>query len=158
MEITHRFVETNGVRLHLAEAGEGPLVLLLHGFPELWYSWRHQLEALAAAGYHTVAPDQRGYGESDAPTDRLQYTMPRIVGDAVGVIRALGEKRAVVVGHDWGSPVAANVGLFRPDLIRGVGLLSVPYVPAVSSTCSARGALDWPDNYQAYFQAPGGRA
>jgi pimeloyl-ACP methyl ester carboxylesterase len=154
--ITHRNVEANGINVHLAEAGEGPLVVLLHGFPELWYSYRHQLPALAEAGYHAVAPDMRGYGRTDSPADISQYTMPRLAGDVIGLVNELGGERFVVVGHDWGSPVAANVALFRPDLVRGVVLLSVPYLP--------RGDLDvltmltetlGPDNYQVYFQEPG---
>jgi pimeloyl-ACP methyl ester carboxylesterase len=154
--VTHRTVEANGIRLHVAEAGTGPLVLLLHGWPELWYSYRHQLEALADAGYHAVAPDQRGYGRSDAPEDVAAYTLCHLAGDAVAVADALGADRFAVVGHDWGSPVASTVGLFRPDRVRGVALLSVPYTP--------RGSVDQltgltrrlgPHNYQAYFQQPG---
>jgi epoxide hydrolase A/B len=154
--ITHRTVEANGINIHLAEAGEGPLVLLLHGFPELWYSYRHQLPALADAGYHVVAPDMRGYGGTDAPADISQYSMLRLAGDVIGIVDALGGGRFVVVGHDWGSPVAATVGLFRPDLVRGVGLLSVPYLPrgdmdVLTMVTAALG----PNNYQMYFQEPG---
>jgi pimeloyl-ACP methyl ester carboxylesterase len=105
-EVQHRMVETNGIRMHIAEQGEGPLVLLLHGFPESWYSWRHQLPALAAAGYHAVAPDQRGYGQTDRPEKVEQYTQLHLVGDVVGLLDALGEAQAVVVGHDWGCWVA----------------------------------------------------
>ena len=142
--------------MHVAEAGEGPLVLLLHGFPELWYSYRHQLEALAAAGYHAVAPDQRGYGGTDAPDEIHQYSMLHLAGDVVGLLEALGEGRAVVVGHDWGSPVASSVGVFRPDLVRGVALLSVPYLPRGNTdTLTSLTELLGPDNYQAYFQEPG---
>src|SRR5438874_7438495 len=126
---THRFVETNGLRMHIAEEGSGPLVVLLHGFPELWYSWRHQLTALAEAGYHVVAPDQRGYGQTDRPADAQQYTQLHLVGDVIGLLDALGEAQAVVVGHDWGAPVAWNTALLRPDRIRGVAALSVPYRP-----------------------------
>jgi pimeloyl-ACP methyl ester carboxylesterase len=154
--IRHRNVEANGINIHLAEAGEGPLVLLLHGFPELWYSYRHQLPALADAGYHAVAPDMRGYGRTDSPLDISQYSMLRLAGDVIGIANALGGERFAVVGHDWGSPVASNVGLFRPDLVRGVALLSVPYLPRgdadVLTTLTA--ALG-PDNYHVYFQEPG---
>jgi pimeloyl-ACP methyl ester carboxylesterase len=114
-EVTHRTVATNGIRMHIAETGSGPLVLLCHGFPESWYSWRHQLRALAEAGYHAVAPDMRGYGQSDAPQAIDQYTMFHLTGDMVGLLDALGEERAVIVGHDWGSPVAWHAALFRPD-------------------------------------------
>ena len=156
MTITHRSVQTNGITMHVAEAGHGPLVVLLHGFPELWYSYRHQLEALAAAGYHAVAPDQRGYGGTDAPEEIGKYSFLHLAGDVVGLMEALGEGRGVVVGHDWGSPVASTVGLFRPDLVRGVALLSVPYLPrGDSDTLTSLTELLGPDNYQAYFQEPG---
>ncbi|WP_416969556.1 alpha/beta fold hydrolase [Streptomyces sp. 4F14] len=124
--ITHRFIETNGVRLQVAEAGEGPLVLLLHGFPECWYSWRHQIPALVAAGYRVVAPDQRGYGDSDRPASVGDYTMLHLVGDVVGLLHALGEREAVLVGHDFGALVAWQTALLRPDVVRGVAGLSVP--------------------------------
>src|SRR5947209_7506929 len=101
VEIQHRFVDTNGTRLHVAEAGEGPPVILLHGFPESWYSWRHQLTALARAGYRAIAPDQRGYGQSSRPEPIDQYTMFHLVGDVVGLIDSLQSGPAVVVGHDW---------------------------------------------------------
>ncbi len=156
MTITHRTLSVNGLSMHIAEAGEGPLVLLLHGFPESWYSYRHQLEALAAAGYHAVAPDQRGYGQTDAPPEILQYSMMHLAGDAIELIRALGGERTVVVGHDWGSPVASTVGLFRPDLVRGVVLLSVPYAPrGDTDTLTALTERLGPDNYQVFFQEPG---
>ena len=128
-EIQHRFIDTNGIRMHLVEAGAGPLVVLLHGFPESWYSWRHQLTALADAGFHVVAPDQRGYGQTDRPQAIDAYSMLHLVGDVVGLIDALGEQRAVVVGHDWGAPVAWHTALFRPDRVRGVAGLSVPFRP-----------------------------
>ena len=113
--ISHRVVETNGIRMRIAEQGEGPAVVLCHGFPESWYSWRHQLPALAAAGYHAVAPDMRGYGSTDRPGAVEQYTQLHHVGDMVGLLDALGVERAAIVGHDWGAPVAWNAGLLRPD-------------------------------------------
>lgn len=142
--------------MHIAEAGEGPLVLLLHGFPELWFSYRHQLEALAAAGHHAVAPDQRGYGRTESPQAIDQYTMLHLVGDIVGLLAALGEERCVVVGHDWGSPVASNLALLRQDLVRGVALLSVPFLPrGDADVLTSLTGLLGPDNYQMYFQEPG---
>src|SRR6201987_2854826 len=105
-ELTHRTVESNGIRVHLAEAGAGPVVVLCHGFPESWYSWRHQLPALAEAGFHAVAPAIRGYGQTDRPAAIDQYTLLHLVGDMVGVLDALGEQTAVIAGHDWGGPVA----------------------------------------------------
>src|SRR5207249_5498887 len=128
-EFSHRTVQTNGINMHLAEAGEGPLVLLLHGFPELWYSWRHQLPALAAAGFHAVAPDQRGYGGTDRPERIEEYDIFRLTGDIVGLVQALGYEQVVIVGHDWGAPVAWHCALFRPDMFRAVALLSVPFLP-----------------------------
>ena len=113
-EITHRTIKTNGINMHIAEAGEGPLVLLLHGWPESWYSWRHQLPALAAAGYHAVAPDVRGYGQSDKPQAIEAYSMKNMLADYLGLLDALGEKTAVVVGHDWGAPMAWNSAALHP--------------------------------------------
>lgn len=157
-EIAHRFVETNGIRMHIAEAGEGPLVVLCHGFPESWYSWRHQLVALAEAGFHAVAPDQRGYGQTDKPEAIEAYTQLHLVGDIVGLVGALGEEQAVVAGHDWGAPVAWNASVLRPDLFRGVVGLSVPY-NATSGTIPPTEAMKqrFGDRffYQLYFQEPG---
>lgn len=153
MELTHRFVDTNGIRMHIAEQGEGPTVVLLHGFPESWFSWRHQIAALAAAGFHVVAPDMRGYGQTDQPREASSYTMFHLVGDVVGLIGALGGGPVVVVGHDWGAPVAWHTALYRPDLVRGVVGLSVPYLPrGDADTLTAMASLITPRNYQAYFQ------
>jgi pimeloyl-ACP methyl ester carboxylesterase len=154
--ITHRFIETNGIRMHVAEKGSGPLVLLCHGFPESWYSWRHQIDALAAAGFHVVAPDMRGYGQTEAPEAIDQYTLLHLVGDMVGVLDALGEPTAVIAGHDWGAPVAWHTALMRPDRFRAVIGLSVPYRPRGKvrpSTVMPR--TDDAVFYQLYFQTPG---
>lgn len=126
---TLRKVTSNGITMRIAEQGSGPLVLLLHGFPEGWYSWRHQLDALATAGYRAVAPDQRGYGGTDKPEPIDAYDVLTLTADVVGLVDTLGEEHAVVVGHDWGAPVAWHCGLLRPDVFRAVGLLSVPYLP-----------------------------
>jgi pimeloyl-ACP methyl ester carboxylesterase len=155
-EVRHRTVETNGIRMHVAEQGEGPLVLLCHGFPESWYSWRHQLAALAAAGFHAVAPDMRGYGQTDQPAEIDQYTLLHLVGDLVGLVDALGGGPAVIAGHDWGAPVAWHAALLRPDRFRAVIGLSVPYRPRGSVRPST--AMPQTDDsifYQLYFQAPG---
>ena len=124
-----RLIQTDGLRQHILEAGTGPLVLLIHGFPELGVSWRAQVEALADAGFHAVAPDMRGYGGTDKPDDRDAYSILHLVGDMVDLIRALGQTSCVVVGHDWGAPVAWHCALTRPDLFRAVFGLSVPFQP-----------------------------
>ena len=126
-ELIHRTIKTNGIQMHIAEQGTGPLVLFCHGFPESWYSWRHQLKALSEAGFHAVAPDMRGYGQTEQPEAIDQYTLLHLVGDMVGVLDALGEQTAVIVGHDWGAPVAWHSALWRPDRFRAVAGLSVPY-------------------------------
>ena len=119
-------IESNGIRLRAATAGSGPLVLLCHGWPESWYSWRHQIPALAAAGYRVVAPDMRGYGQTIAPPGIADYTIFDLVGDVADLVRVLGERQAIVVGHDWGANVAWYAALFRPDVFRAVAGLSVP--------------------------------
>ena len=125
--VTHRMVETNGLRLHVAEQGEGPLVILCHGFPECWYSWRHQLAALAKAGYRAVAPDLRGYGRSDRPEQVEKYTILHDIGDIVGLVDALGAGQAVIAGHDIGAPIAWQAALLRPDRFRAAIALSTPF-------------------------------
>jgi pimeloyl-ACP methyl ester carboxylesterase len=124
-----RFIETNGIRMHCVEEGAGPLVVLLHGFPESWHSWRHQLGALAAQGFHAVAPDLRGYGQTERPEALEAYDIFQLTGDVVGLVHALGEESAAIVGHDWGALITAYAALFRPDMFRAVALLSVPYSP-----------------------------
>jgi pimeloyl-ACP methyl ester carboxylesterase len=155
-EPRQRFIESNGIRLNIAELGEGPLVVLAHGFPESWYSWRHQISALAAGGFHVMAPDMRGYGKSDAPQAIDQYTMLHLVGDMVGVLDALGAPTAVIVGHDWGASVAWHAALMRPDRFRAVVALSVPFRPrgkAPPTTLMPR--TENAEFYQLYFQEPG---
>lgn len=154
----HRTVESPAGRLHLVEQGTGPLVLLVHGFPESWYSWRHQLPALAAAGYRAVAIDVRGYGRSSRPAAADAYRMLGLVEDNVCVVRALGEENAVVVGHDWGSGIAAASALLHPEVFRAVGLLSVPYAPPGGPRpTDVFGRIGGPEEefYVSYFQEPG---
>lgn len=124
-----RHIQTDGLRQQVLEAGSGPLVLLIHGFPELGISWRAQVQALAAAGFHAVAPDMRGYGGTEKPADAVDYSILQLVGDMVDLVRALGETSCVVVGHDWGAPVAWHCALTRPDMFRAVFGLSVPFQP-----------------------------
>ncbi|MDQ2926571.1 MAG: alpha/beta hydrolase [Pseudomonadota bacterium] len=146
----------NGIRMRIAEQGEGPLVVLCHGFPEGWNSWRVQLAALSAAGYRTVAPDMRGYGGTDAPEDPSRYTMLHHVGDLVALVAALKAEHAVIVGHDWGAPVAWSAASLRPDLFRAVVGMSVPYSPPgpvdLLGALESRGVRDF---YMQYFQTPG---
>jgi pimeloyl-ACP methyl ester carboxylesterase len=155
-ELKHHTVETNGIRMHLAEQGAGPLVLFCHGFPESWYSWRHQLTSLAEAGFHAVAPDLRGYGQTDQPSEINQYTLLHSIGDLVGLLNALQVEQAVIVGHDWGAPLAWAAALLRPDRFRGVIALSGPFGPRASK----RPTTVMPQSnhmlfYQLYFQTPG---
>ena len=124
-----RMVRANGIDIRIAEAGDGPLVLLVHGFPESWYSWRHQLTALAQGGYRAVALDVRGYGGSATPEPIDAYSMENLTADIVGVLDALGEESAVVVGHDWGALIAWQCALRHPERFHAVAALSVPFSP-----------------------------
>ena len=155
-EPTFKLHKVNGITLRVAEQGSGPLVLFCHGWPESWYSWRHQLAALAAAGYRAVAPDMRGYGGSDAPAAIDQYTQMHLVGDMVELVAALGEKSAVIVGHDWGAPVAWNSAMLRPDVFRAVVGMSVPFTPPSHvDLLRALDKLGIKTFYMQYFQTPG---
>lgn len=155
-DTTFQTLQVNGLRMRVAEQGSGPLVLFCHGWPESWYSWRHQLAAVAAAGWRAVAPDMRGFGATDAPLDVEQYTRLHLAGDMVDLLKVLGEKQAVIVGHDWGAPVAWTSALLRPDLFRAVVGMSVPFTPPgrtdLLSSLEAQGIHTF---YMQYFQAPG---
>ncbi|WP_328911624.1 alpha/beta hydrolase [Streptomyces sp. NBC_00234] len=156
-DVTHRLIPGPAGRIHVVEQGTGPLVLLVHGFPESWYSWRRQLPILAAAGYRAAAIDVRGYGRSSKPADPAAYRMLELVEDNAAAVRALGEESAVIVGHDWGATIAANSALVRPDVFRAVGLLSVPYAPRggprPSEVFARMGGAE--EFYVSYFQEPG---
>jgi pimeloyl-ACP methyl ester carboxylesterase len=151
-----RTISANGIEIFLLEQGAGPLVVLCHGWPELSYSWRHQIAALAEAGFHVVAPDMRGFGRTSAPADISAYSIFDSVGDMVALVAALGETQAVIVGHDWGAPVAWHAALFRPDMFTAVAGLSVP--PPFRGrgrpldTLREGGITNF---YWQYFQAPG---
>jgi pimeloyl-ACP methyl ester carboxylesterase len=151
-----RTISANGIEIFLLEQGEGPLVVLCHGWPELSYSWRHQIPAIAAAGYHVAAPDMRGFGRTSAPADVGAYSIFDHVGDMVALVAALGEKQAVIVGHDWGAPVAWHAAMFRPDVFSAVAGLSVP--PPFRGrgrpldTLRESGITNF---YWQYFQTPG---
>ncbi len=123
----HQSAAVNGVRLHYVEYGCGPLVVLLHGFPEFWYAWRHQIPALAAAGYRVIALDQRGYNLSDKPKGVGHYRLEALLGDVLGIIRHAGEQRAVVVGHDWGGAIAWNFAMRHPEAVEKLIVLNAPH-------------------------------
>ncbi|WP_037571294.1 alpha/beta fold hydrolase [Phaeacidiphilus oryzae] len=157
----HRLLDGPAGPIHVAEQGSGPLVLLVHGFPETWYSWRRQLPALAAAGYRAAAIDVRGYGRSARPEAVEAYRMTELVADNAAVLEGLGAESAVLVGHDWGATIAASSALLRPELFRAVALLSVPYSPpggprpteAFAAMAAASGGAE--EFYVSYFQEPG---
>jgi len=160
-QFEHGQVEANGISVHTVSMGEGPLVVFCHGFPESWYSWRHQMPAVAEAGFRAVALDMRGYGKTSAPAAIDAYGQTNMIGDVVGVVNALGAEDAVVVGHDWGAPVAWWSALMRPDLFRAVAVLSVPYMAPMTlpegvklTDVMATTAGDR-QYYRTYFQEPG---
>lgn len=153
--VTLKTTNANTIHMRYAEAGSGPLVLFCHGWPESWYSWRHQLQAVSAAGFRAVAPDMRGYGGTQAPEAIDQYTLFHLVGDMAELVKALGETRAVIVGHDWGAPVAWHAALWRPDLFTAVSAMSVPYSPpGYVDILTALEKLGIKDFYLQYFQKP----
>jgi pimeloyl-ACP methyl ester carboxylesterase len=156
-ELKHQFATTNGIRMHYVEQGSGPLVVLCHGWPESWYSYRHQIPALAAAGFRVVAPDQRGYGQTDKPQPIESYNILNLVGDIVGLVNGLGVDSATIVGHDWGAPVAWHSALLRPDIFHSIALLSVPYFPRgpMRPTDGMKAMAGENHFYQLYFQEPG---
>ncbi len=158
-EITQRRIATNGIELNIAEQGaqDAPLVLMLHGFPESWYAWRHQFAPLAEAGFHAVAPDMRGYGKSDKPHDIEAYNQVEVMKDVIGLIPALGYETAVVIGHDWGAPTAWGCALHYPEQISAVGALSVPFSPRspVQPMPAMRELFKGQFFYQLYFFEPG---
>ena len=161
-DFEHAQVEVNGISIHTVSVGEGPLVVFCHGFPESWYSWRHQLPAVAAVGFRAVAMDMRGYGATSQPAAVGAYDLNHLVGDVVGVVAALGEGQAVVVGHDWGAAVAWYSALMRPDLFRAVAAMSVPFPGVIGGLPESVTMNDLMrmnaagrDFYRLYFQEPG---
>lgn len=151
-----RTISANGIEIFVTEQGSGPLVLLCHGWPELSHSWRHQIPAIAAAGFHVVAPDMRGFGRTSAPESVESYSIFDLVGDMVALVAALGETKAIIIGHDWGAPVAWHAALFRPDIFTAVGGLSVapPWRGRERplETLAKSGVTNF---YWQYFQKPG---
>ncbi len=151
--VDHRYADLGGVRLHYVEAGEGPLVVLLHGFPEFWYSWRFQIPALAAAGFRVVAPDMRGYNLSDKPKGVKGYGLGPLARDVERLIGALGEERAVVVGHDWGGIVAWAAAMLHPERVERLAILNVPHPERLSRALRTPRQL-LKSSYAFFFQVP----
>jgi pimeloyl-ACP methyl ester carboxylesterase len=151
------FVNTNGIRLRVALTGTGPLIVLVHGWPESWYSWRHQIPALAAAGYRVAAIDVRGYGGSDKPHAIEAYAIKEMCADVAGVVESLGEKQATLIGHDWGAPIVWHTALFFPDKVRAIAGLSVPHAGRGPASRIELFKTIYKDRffYQIYFQEPG---
>ena len=151
-----RRVPTNGIELSVHEAGAGTPVLLMHGFPELAYSWRHQIGPIADAGFRVIAPDMRGFGDSDAPADAQTYSVKNIVADITGLLDALEIDQAVWFGHDWGSMPAWYAGVYAPERVLGMGSLCTPYfTPGEVDLVKAYDELRGPNHYMATFQEPG---
>lgn len=156
-EFNHRFVDTNGIRMHLVEAGAGFPIVMCHGFPELWYSWRHQIRALADAGFHAIAPDQRGYGETGKPDAIEAYSQRDLVADLVGMLDAMGLKECVIVGHDWGGLVAWSAAMIAPARFARIIGVNTPFFPRLpmKPTDLFRTFAAGNFHYILYFQEPG---
>lgn len=151
----HRFRSVNGIRLHCVEAGEGPAVVLLHGFPEFWYSWRHQIRALSEAGFRAIAPDLRGYNESDRPPDVSSYTMPTLIDDVADLIQQVSDGPAFLVGHDWGGVIAWLVAAMCPELVRRLAILNAPHPSAYREELRHNPGQWFRSSYMMFFQIPG---
>src|SRR3954463_14227547 len=155
-EIRHRTIATNGVHLHVVEAGPegGPLVILLHGFPEFWYGWRRQIEPLAAAGFRVLAPDQRGYNLSDKPRKISAYNLDLLARDVVGLIEEAGAGKARVVGHDWGGAVAWWLGVKHPERLAKLALLNIPHPLGMRRALRRSSEQRRKSSYMFSFQLP----
>jgi pimeloyl-ACP methyl ester carboxylesterase len=155
-EIEHNFVQVNGVRLHIVSAGpsDGKPLVLLHGFPEFWYGWRHQIPALAEAGFRLIVPDQRGYNLSSVPKGVRAYGMDELVGDVIGLLDHFGLTRVGLVGHDWGAAVAWSAALAYPERVRKLAILNVPHPAVMLSTLRKSGRQMLRSWYIAFFQIP----
>ena len=150
-------IKANGVRLRCVVEGEGPLAIMIHGWPESWYSWRHQIQPVQAKGYRVVVPEVRGYGDSDAPEAIEAYDMETMIGDVLGLIDHFGHEQAVLIGHDWGAPIVWNTTALHPERVRAVAAMSVPYSPRGKISSTKLWRQLYPDRffYQLYFQKPG---
>ncbi len=156
-EVEFKIIESNGINIRLAMMGEGPLVIFCHGWPESWYSYRHQLPAVAKAGFKAVAYDVRGYGESDKPHEIEAYSMRNMTNDVIGIIDALGYDTAITIGHDWGGPIALNTAALNEDRITATGTLSVPFMGRGPTPTLDLWKEIYKDRffYQLYFQKEG---
>ncbi len=152
--VEHRYTENQGVKLHYAALGEGPLIVMIHGFPDFWYTWREQMPALAEAGYRVAALDMRGYNLSDKPKGVEQYAMPLLVGDIAAVVKAEGRQNAVIIGHDWGAAVAWQVAMHLPNMVEKLVILNVPHPRGLSRELAANGAQTENSAYARHFQEP----
>lgn len=150
-------ITANGIQLRCVVEGRGPLAIMVHGWPESWYSWRHQIGPVQEMGYRVVVPEVRGYGESDAPEAIEAYDMENMIGDVLGLIDYFGEKQAVLIGHDWGAPIVWNTTALHPNRVRAVAAMSVPYAPRGKISSTELWRQLYPDRffYQLYFQKPG---
>jgi pimeloyl-ACP methyl ester carboxylesterase len=154
-KLAHKFATVNGVRLHYVEAGQGPLVLFLHGFPQYWYAWRRQLAAVAAAGFRAVAMDMRGYNLSDKPEGVASYRMEALVGDVAGLVAHLGAERVTLAGHDWGGSVAWAAAMTRPELVERLVVINAPHPAALARELENKNwRLMWRLAYVGLFQLP----
>jgi epoxide hydrolase 4 len=152
--VKHRFVEANRLRFHYAEAGSGPLVLLLHGFPEFWYGWRRQIPALAQAGFRVVAPDLRGYNRTTRPRELAQYALPLLVADVIALVAALGESRASMIGHDWGGVIAWYAAMQSPSAVERLVILNAPHPAAYERELRSLSSQWLRSAYALFFQLP----
>jgi epoxide hydrolase 4 len=154
--VKHEMVGTNGIKLHVAQTGpqDGPLVILLHGFPEFWYGWRHQIPALAEAGYWVWAPDQRGYNLSEKPQEISAYNLDELAKDIIGLIDAAGREKAFVIGHDWGAAVAWWVAIHYPERVEKLGILNVPHPSVMAKTLRSQPRQLLKSWYIFFFQIP----
>jgi pimeloyl-ACP methyl ester carboxylesterase len=150
-----RYADNGGVKIHYVVQGQGPLVVLIHGFPDYWATWKPLMKTLNAAGYRTAALDLRGYNLSDKPQGEAAYAMPNLVGDVAAVIKAEGQPNAAVIGHDWGAAIAWNVAMSRPDAVNKLVILSVPHPAGMARELATNKAQQEGSNYARNFQKAG---
>lgn len=150
-----RYADNGGVKIHYVVQGKGPLVVLIHGFPDYWATWKPLMKTLNAAGYRTAALDLRGYNLSDKPQGEAAYAMPNLVGDVAAVVKAEGQPKAIVIGHDWGAAIAWNVAMSRPEIVKDLVILSVPHPAGMARELASNKAQQEGSNYARNFQKPG---